>query len=184
MRFIFPAILASTVILAGCASDSQSAGTNEPGLLGRMWESTQKLNPLGSDMSPREPKQRTNVNLKSLAMELTVDPVAPKLSEQRQVTATIRLTNRGKKLVQLDFPTTQRVEAVIQDKSGSTIERWSEDERFEREPGMLAINPGERVEYRLNLATREMTPGGVYTVEAFFPSYNALRGTATVTPVK
>ena len=185
MRAILPFLLPSLVLLSGCSSGSDSdASADEPGLVGRMWESTQKLNPFDRGLKPREMKERKPLNLKSLVAHLSVDPTAPKLGEQRQMSVTLRLTNKGKKMAQLDFPTTQRVEGVIRSKLGNVIERWSEDHSFEKEPGIVSINPGERVEYTLSLATREMSAGETYTVETHIVEYPSLQGSATVTPVR
>jgi hypothetical protein len=185
MRVILPLLLTGFVVLAGCSSGSNSdSSADEPGFFGRMWDSTQKLNPFDGDLKPREMKERKPLNLKSLATQLTVDPVTPKLSEQRQMTATLRLTNRGKRLAQLEFPTTQRVEGVIRNKIGNVIERWSEDQRFDKEPGVVSINPGERVEYSINLATREMSAGENYTVEVSLVAYSGVGATASVSPVR
>lgn len=185
MRLILPILLSSLALLAGCSSGSDAdAAADEPGLLGRMWNSSQKLNPFDRGLKPREMKQRKPVNLKALVSQITVDPPAPKLGEDRQMHVTLRLTNKGKRLVQLEFPTTQRIEGVIRDKVGNVIERWSEDHRFEKEPGVVSINPGERAEFAMNIATREMTAGETYTVEAFLLEYETLRGSASVVPLR
>jgi hypothetical protein len=184
MRLILPLLFSSLVLLAGCSSSNSDTAAGEPGFLSRMWGSTQKLNPFDRGLKPREMKERKPLNLKSLIAHVSVDPGAPKLGEERQMAVTLRLTNRGKRLAQLEFPTTQRVEGFIRDKLGNVIERWSEDHRFERESGVVSINPGERVEYTLNLATREMSAGETYTVEAQVVGYERLNGSASVTPVR
>lgn len=185
MRVILPLLVSSLAFLAGCSSGPDSGTTaDEPGLLGRMWNSTQKLNPFDRGLKPREMKERKPLNLKSILVHVTVDPTAPKLSEERQMNVTLRLTNKGKRLAQLEFPTTQRVEGIIRDKLGNVIERWSEDHSFEKEHGVVSINPGERAEYTMSLATREMTAGETYTVEAHLVEYETLRGSANVTPLR
>jgi hypothetical protein len=185
MRAILLVLLSSFVLFSGCSSGSNSGtSAEEPGLIGRMWNSTTKLNPFDRDLKPREMKERKPLNLKSIAVQVAVDPVAPKLGEQRQIAVTLRLTNRGKRLAQLEFPTSQRVEGVIRDKVGNVIERWSVDHSFDKTPGVVSINPGERVEYTLNLATREMTAGETYTAEAFVSGHESLTGSAHVSPVR
>jgi hypothetical protein len=182
--FVFAALT-----LGGCSSPKESSSLTmttssaEPGLLTRVWETTERLNPLKGELKPREMKVRGELNLKVLETSFSVDPVAPKLSEQRQITATLRLANKSKKLAQLDFPTSQRIEAVIKDQAGRILERWSDDQRFIDEPGLVAINPGERLEYSISLATREMKGGETYTVEAWFPKFETLRGSAAVSPI-
>lgn len=184
MRLILPLLLPSLLLLTACSSSNSNTSADEPGFLGRMWGSTQKLNPFDRSLKPREMKERKPLNLKSIIVQVTVEPNAPKLSEERQVAAILRLTNKSKRLAQIEFPTTQRVEGVIRDRLGNVIERWSEDRRFEREPGVVSINPGERVEYTMNLATRELTAGETYTVEAFVVGHEPLHGSASVTPVR
>jgi len=184
MRLILPIFLSSVVLLTGCSSSDSDTAADEPGMLGRMWNSTQKLNPFDRGLKPRAAKERKPVNLKSIIAQVTVDPAAPKLSEQRQMNVTLRLTNKGKRLAQLEFPTTQRVEGILRDKIGNVIERWSEDHSFEKESGVVSINPGERVEYTMSIATREMTAGETYTVEASLVQYETLRGSASVSPVR
>jgi hypothetical protein len=174
--------------LSGCSSNKESSSitttaASEPGLLTRIWETTERINPLQGELKPREMKVRGELNLKVLETSLAVDPVAPKLSEQRQVTVTLRVANKSKKLAQLDFPNSQRIEAVIKDTTGRILERWSEDQRFIEEPGLVAINPGERLEYSVSVATRELKGGETYTVEAWFPTFESLRGTAVISPV-
>jgi hypothetical protein len=176
-------LLSSAALLGACSSGSNST-TNEPGMLGRMWATTQRLNPMQSKLKPREMKQLPPPDLRTLAPTLAVDPPTPKLAEIRLLKVTLRLVNRGKHLAHLDFPTTQRIDAVIKDKTGRVIERWSEYQRFENEPGLVAVNPGERLEYSANVATRDMKPDEPFTVEAWISAYDTLRASATVTPVK
>ena len=45
-------------------------------------------------------------------------------------------------------------------------------------------HPGERVEYSASVATRDLGAGNTYTVEAFFPNYEALHAAKTITPEK
>jgi len=95
----------------------------------------------------------------------------------------VTLANRGKKIAQLEFPTSQRIEVLVKSKEGKTIEQWSEDQAFNDEPTMVTINPGERLEYAVNVATRDMVADQTYTVEAFFPNFDQLRKSITVAAV-
>jgi len=175
--------LLGAVLLASCASEPKAA-SDEPGLLGRAWESTQKLNPLRRELKPREMKQPKPEHLESIVANLSVEPPAPKLAEVRLVKVRLQLVNRGKRMVRLDFPTTQRIEVVVKDATGKVVEEWSEYHRFEKNPGMVAINPGERLEYSASVATREMKEGQTFTIEAWVVAYDSLRASAAVTPVK
>lgn len=176
-------LLCAALLLAACSSEPKPA-SDEPGMLGRMWQSTQRLNPLHRELKPREMKQAAPPNLRAITTTLALDPPAPNLAEVRQVKVTLQLVNHGKKMVHLDFPTTQRIDVVVKDAAGKIIERWSEDHRFENQPGLVTINAGERLEYSASVATREMKAGETFTVEAWLPAYDTLRATAPVTPVK
>ena len=182
-------LLALASCLAACSSKpEQQAADQEPGFLGRMWGSTvtatQKLNPFDGEMKPKEKKPAVPVSYKGLKIDLRVEPPAPKLGEQRQVAVIIRLTNKGKRLVQLNFPTTQRIDVIVKNKLGKQIEHWSDDQRFENEAGLVAINPGERLEYTANVSTREMNAGEDYTVEGFFPNHEPLHATGIISPLR
>ena len=189
MRQRLVLLLTSAFCLVACSSAPESTPAEEqPGLFGRVWGSTvnatQKLNPFDGDMKPKQPKQSAPPNLKGLAVELRIDPPVPKLGENRQMAAIIRLTNKSKRLVQLNFPTTQRIDVTVKNKAGKMIEHWSDDQRFENEAGLVAINPGERLEYTAHISTRDLTAGEEFIVEGFFPNHEALRATAKVVPVR
>ena len=46
------------------------------------------------------------------------------------------------------------------------------------------MNPGERLEYTVPVSTRELAAGETYTIEGFFPNYEQLKATKTITPEK
>ena len=119
-----------------------------------------------------------------LTAELKLSPLPLKLSEANRLKVTLTLANRGKKLAALEFPTSQRIEVLIKNGAGKTIEQWSQDQSFANEPTVVTINPGERAEYAVEVATREMSAGQAYTVEGFLPKYDALKVAKTVVPEK
>ena len=119
-----------------------------------------------------------------LAVDLKFSPVPLKLSGTNRLKVTLTLINHGKKLAPLEFPTSQRIEVLIKNNVGKTIEKWSDDQPFTNDPTVVAINPGERAEYTVEVATREMTAGQSYTVEGFFPAYNTLRAEKALVPEK
>jgi hypothetical protein len=177
-------LYAAVVLLAGCSSSSESSASDDrPGMLGRMWTSTKKLSPFRDDLEPREMRTRAPLDLKTLRASALVEPPAPKLPEQRRITVTLRIANQGKRMAQLEFSTTQRIEAVIKNQSGKIVERWSEDQRFEKEPGVVTINPGERVEYTAVVSTRELVANEAATIEVWLPRYESLRATVSIVPV-
>ncbi len=124
------------------------------------------------------------VNWKNLALTTSFEPAIIKLSENRQIKVTLRLGNKGKHLQQLSFPTTQRIEVLVRNQSGKLVEQWSEDQSFTDEPTLVAINPGERLEYAVSISTRDMVPGETYSIEAFFPNYDHLKAIKTIVPEK
>ncbi|MDD5350784.1 MAG: BsuPI-related putative proteinase inhibitor [Chthoniobacteraceae bacterium] len=125
-------------------------------------------------------------SLKTRGLELTLrmEPFPVSLGETRRIEVSLRLTNVSKRFVQLEFPTTQRFELLLRDVAGNTLVQWSEDQLFESTPSIVGINPGEHVEYRASLATRDLHSGGHYTVTAFFPSREDLKVELPLVPGK
>ncbi len=119
---------------------------------------------------------------KGLQLDMIVSPLPLKLGETRQLGVQLQLSNRSKKLVDLAFPTTQRVEILIRDNAGKLVTQWSEDQAFANEAGFVAINPGERIEYRGSVATRDLKAGQEYVVEGFFPNFDALKVRQRIVP--
>lgn len=144
----------------------------KPGLMKRMWQSIPMPKWGGKDKAP--------TTWKDLRLELKLDPAVVKLPDTRRIEVTLQLTNGGKKLVQLEFPTSQRIEVHLRNGAGRVIERWSDDQAVTDEPGVVTINPGERLEYTAAIATREMAGGQRYSLEAFFPRYPELRALKSV----
>ena len=144
----------------------------KPGIMNRV------LHPFGGG------KGSAGKNNGQLAVELKLSPQPLKLSETNRLKVTLTLINRGKKLAPLEFPTSQRIEVLIKNNFGKTIEKWSDDQPFTNDPTVVAINPGERAEYAVEVATRELVAGQSYTVEGYFPSYNTLRAEKALTPEK
>lgn len=117
-----------------------------------------------------------------LQMNITPDPI--NLNADREVKATVDIYNRTKKFINLDFPTSQRIEVLVKDATGKVITTWSEDQSFTSDPATVTVNPGERLEYSALVATREMSDGHPYIIEASFPSYPDLKVQKQVVPGK
>ena len=177
MKFRPFCILLSALALTAHAAEEKPPASPKPGIMHRL------LHPFGGGTSAPASKSK-DVNFKGLEMSLAVEPAAPKLSDTHAVKVTVTLANKGKKLVQLDFPTTQRIEVLVKNKAGKRVVQWSEDQAFASEPTLVAINPGERLEYSANVPTRDLVAGETYTVEAFFPNFDTLRKTRELTPEK
>ena len=167
------ALLAAFTLTAQAAEETPPAPP-KPGLMHRL------LHPFGGGSTSK----KKDVNLKGLEMKLTATPAAPKLTDTREIKVTVTLANKGKRLVQLDFPTSQRIEVLVKNKAGKRLVQWSEDRAFTNEPTLIAINPGERLEYSASISTRDLTAGETCTIEAFFPNFDTLRKTLDLTPVK
>jgi hypothetical protein len=134
--------------------------------LGRM------LHPFGS--SDQLPEYK-DAKLRGLVLSLRLAPLPVKLSEIRQMEVTITLTNKAKKPITLEFPTTQRFEIYLLNSTGKVLTAWSDNRAFTDDPTTVLINPGEHVEYDETIATRELTPNRVFICEAYFPKYPDLR---------
>jgi hypothetical protein len=171
----------AVLFFLGCSTPSSTdAGEEEPGFFGRMVSSTKKLNPFGTTTEAEKAAAQAKALFKGLEMSMTVEPPMVNLSETREIVVTLKLQNRAKKLVQLDFPTTQRIEVLVRTNAGTLVEQWSEDQAFRNEPGMVTINPRERLEYRAVISTRDFAAGQDYIVEGFFPNYDPLRAEKTI----
>lgn len=138
----------------------------------------------GGAASTPVPKNATvGAAWKQLVPTIVIDPTPLKLSDVRTMKVTLTLANHGKKLVQLEFPTTQRIEVLVKDATGARIEQWSEDQAFQNEPTLVAINPNERLEYTATVATRDLKAGQSYIVEGFFPNYDQIRASKSIIPL-
>ena len=130
-----------------------------------------------------EQKGVSRVRTKDLAMQVEASTLAPKLSEARRVEITVRLENISRKFVQLEFPTAQRVDAVLSDDKGNVIARWSDDHMFEQAVSYVGINPGEHVQYAVFVPTRDMDAGKKYTLLTLFPHFPELKVEQHLTPL-
>jgi hypothetical protein len=163
----------------------------KPGFWERAWDSTKKstrtvgrvvTRPFGG--SKKEKGDESQVGWRNLAMTLTLDPTSVKLPETKAIKVTFAVVNKGTDAVQLEFPSTQRIEVLLKNDSGKVLSKWSDDQKVEPEEGFLVINPEERLEYTANVSTREMAAGNTYIVEAYFPNFDQLRASQMISPTK
>jgi hypothetical protein len=112
--------------------------------------------------------------LRGLILDLQVSPQPLRLSEVRQMEVKVTVTNMGNHMIPLDFPTDQRIEIQLLNAADAVLTKWSENHAIKDKPGTILINPGEHVEYKENIATRDLTPGRVFTADVFFPKYPEL----------
>ena len=113
--------------------------------------------------------------LRGLVLNLQVSPQPVRLSEMRQVEIKVTVTNMANHVIQLDFPTDQRIEIQLLNAADVVLTKWSDNHAVKEKPATVLINPGEHIEYKESIATRELTPGKVFTAEAFFPKYPDLK---------
>jgi hypothetical protein len=169
-------LLALAIPLAAAAAEEAPPATPKPSLWNRL------LHPFGGSKDKGSKVRGTD--FKKLDVGMQVEPNPVKLGENKQVKVTLTLSNRSGKLAQLDFPTSQRIEVLINAKNGQRLLQWSEDQAFANEPTLVTINPGERLEYSVNVSTRDLAAGGSYTIEGFFPNFEQLRKSETLTAEK
>src|SRR5436309_10992809 len=112
--------------------------------------------------------------LRGLILDLQVSPQPVRLSEIRQMEVKVTVTNMGNRMIPLDFPTDQRIEVQLLNSADTVLTKWSENHAIKDKPGTVLINPGEHVEYKENIATRDLTPGKVFTADVFLPKYPEL----------
>ena len=146
---------------------AQAPSPPERGFLNRMFH------PFAS--SKNKAPQYQDSRLRGLLLEVQVPTEPIRLSEVRQLRVQAILRNIGTSPVSLDFPTSQRIDIHLLNSAGEVLTRWSENRAFTEEIANLTINPREAVVYNETIATRELQPGRVYSVEVFFPKYPELR---------
>src|SRR5437588_3709677 len=112
--------------------------------------------------------------LRGLILDLQVSPQPVRLSEVRQMEVKVTVTNMGNRMIPLDFPTDQRIEIQLLNAADAVLTQWSDNHAIKDKPGTILINPGEHVEYKENIATRDLTPGRVFTADVFLPKYPEL----------
>lgn len=161
-----------------------------PGFWERAWESTKKgtVRVVGAAKAPLGKSGPANADpgadLRKLALTLTLEPRVVRLPDTRVLEVTLVVLNKGKRPVELGFPTSQRIEVLVKNAAGKVLSRWSDDQPVQKEPGFLLVNPRERIEYEAKISTREMAPGQSFQIEVFFPSHASLRASKVVTPVR
>ncbi len=113
---------------------------------------------------------------------IKVEPSEFSLAERRELDSTYTVRNNAKKLLRLDFNTTQRIDILTFDPSGKTVEKWCEDRLFLLQEGVVIVNPKERIEYSEKVATRDMKPQEPYTIKADIIGYPDYSAETIVTP--
>lgn len=110
-------------------------------------------------------------------IKLQITPGVINLDQHRTVEVILKVSNPGKRALLLEFPTSQRADAVIRDAADQIVARAAEDQDFIEESSIVSLNPGERVEYAVSLPTRGLKPGQRYKLEAALVNQKNLRTT-------
>jgi Intracellular proteinase inhibitor len=152
------------------AQDAAPAAAPQTSPAKRGWMS-RMLHPFSA---PKPPPYK-DLRLRGLQVTVEIRPQPIKLSETRQMEVRVKLANLGKHPVELTFPSDQRVEIYLRNSAETILTKWSENHAFIDKPESVLINPDEHVEYVQTISTRELSPGKVFIVEVFFPTYPELR---------
>lgn len=169
-------LLSGVLMILSAVYADETQPEQKPGLMTRM---ANVFHGSGS-----EAEKAGAVQTKNLILNMELSPLPLKLSETRQLKVVISLVNKSKKTVNLEFPTTQRFEILVRDKSGKQVVQWSEDQSFATEQTIITINPRERIQYDASVATRDLIAGEAYVVEGSFPKYKELKIQKTMVPQK
>ena len=128
-----------------------------------------------------------SVNFRSLGAppensKLKVEPAEFFLKDRREINVTYSIFNNTKNLARIEYPTSQHIEILTYDAQRKVIDRWSDDHAFDKQEGIVIINPHERIEYQEKIPTREMKPGEPYKIEAKVASEPNFISSQTITP--
>lgn len=156
----------TAIFLLGAATFASAQDQPKRGFFGRL------LHPFSSSSEKLPQYRDKKLRGLVLSMQLPSEPV--NLSETRQLPVTVDLTNRGDHAIELNFPTEQRIDIYLHDSSGRVATRWSDNRAFQATPIMILLNPNEHLQYDETIATRDLSPGRVFTVEAVVPAYPEL----------
>jgi hypothetical protein len=177
-------LLPILALSALCALNSSVLASEESSTPEKRGFFSRMLHPFQKNPPPPEHPGEARGSWRRLTLTMLMEPLPLKLPDTRQMKVTLTLTNHSSRFVQLEFPTTQRIEVVVKNLNGKLVEQWSEDHAFTNEPGMVSINPNEHLTYTVTVSTRDMKPGETYSVEGFFPNYEGLAVKKSVTPTK
>ena len=167
MNWFFWIIFGVVAVSSAAASAQAQTPSPERSFFSRM------LHPFSSK---KKLAKYQDAHLRGLLVEVQVPTEPIRLSEVRQLRVQAILTNLSDSPISLDFPSSQRIDIQLLNPAGEVLTRWSENRAFAEENGHLTINPREQVVYNETIATRELQPGRVYSVEVVFPRYPELRG--------
>jgi hypothetical protein len=107
--------------------------------------------------TPSAPKR------KGLRLDLVCASNPVRLSQSGSLAVKLQLFNTAKKTALLEFASGQRAEVVLRDSSGKIVARALSSAG--QEAGLVTLNSGERIEFWLQLPTKELAAGKTYSLE-------------------
>ena len=110
------------------------------------------------DFSSPKPKRS------GLRLDVVCGANPVRLGQGSSLAVKLQLFNTGKKIQLLEFASGQRAEAVLRDASGRIVSRSTS--AAGQEGGLVTLNAGERIEFLLQLPTKELGAGKSYSLEA------------------
>lgn len=116
------------------------------------------------------------------SQKILIEPPQFSLADRREINVTYTIHNNTRKILRIDYPSTQRVEIITRDPEEKIIEKWSDDRAFEEREGVVFINPNERIEYSEKVPTRDMKADLTYSVEGSVPNNPQYTHRHLVTP--
>ncbi len=138
-----------------------------------------------AEAAPSTPVVGSRTTPAGLVLEIKATPDPLRLGETRQLQVTLTLRNTGKRAANFKFPSGQEIEILLRDpQTGKAVTSWSTDRTFDPQPRFVVVNSKERLEFSEPIATRDLTAGKTYSLEAYFIGYDEqLRVSRPVIPL-
>src|SRR5262245_34174428 len=95
-----------------------------------------------SDVLPKYSDKK----LRGLVLDLQVSPQPVRLSEVRQMEVKLTVNNMGTHMIQLDFPTDQRIEVQLLNAADAILSKWSENHAIMERPCRVQVSLGGTAE--------------------------------------
>jgi len=119
---------------------------------------------------------------KTPTLRVTVEPALFSVTENSELSVTLKITNDKKEMIMLHFPTNQRLEIVVKDEFGKIVSRWSQDRSFDPTDDTVVINPQESIFYTEKISTTGMENGKSYTLDVSLANQSEYLVSQVVTP--
>ncbi len=162
--------------------------------LGKSWSEVSRLPPAVQPMpdsfgrlfraitQKKADKPRHVVSEGKSPLSIILEPAQFELKHRREITVTLIFTNESDRQIRLTFPTTQRIDLLLKDKTGAIIEKWSDYHSFDPLEEVVAVNPHETIAYSQRFPTRNMKRLETYTLDASFSSQPQYKQSIPICP--